>query len=272
MKRRAIRAAILGIASAASALAAAAATISSPYRSTSSTAIAKRLTVPGQEALDLDHSALAALRAAEGEVRIEAFPVAPGALRTLVLKRFEVATVDARVTVSGPDGERSLPFPSIAHFAGRLEDEAGSSVYLSAQSDALFAYVRRAGGEMTYVGPAGREKSAEFVARSGDSPANELPLEPWSCATEELPAALTEMAEPSFPAPRAALAGMKQAAALAGMKQAAVRVETDWEMLTKFPVPGSSPVVYDPNALAAWVATLYGAINVVYERDLNLHL
>ena len=90
MNRRAIRAVILGIASAASALAAAAATISSPYRPTSSTAIASRLSVPGQEALELDRSALAAIRNAAGEIRIEAFPVAPGTLRTLVLKRFDV--------------------------------------------------------------------------------------------------------------------------------------------------------------------------------------
>jgi len=254
MRRRTIRVAILGIVSAAAALTAAAATVSnveSPYRPTSSPVSAARLTAPGQEAVDLDRSALAALRAADGEVHIAGFPIAPGTLADLAVKRFEVAAADARVTVSGPDGEKSLPFPSIAHFAGTIDGEPGASVYISAQRDALYAYVHRAGGVTSYVGPT---SGGDFVARSGDSSANELGLEPWSCATEELPSPLTAMAEPSFPSPQAPLAGLKQAA---------VRVETDYEMYAKH---GS------PEAVAAWVATLYGAINVAYERDLDLHL
>jgi Metallo-peptidase family M12/S-layer homology domain len=251
MQPRTIRAAILGIAAAAAALTAAAATVSSPYRPTSSPISAARLAAAGQEAVDLDRAALAALRTAEGEIRIPGFPVAPGALETLAVKRFEVATSDARVTVSGPDGEKSLPFPSIAHFAGTIEGQPDSSVYLALHSDALYAYVRASGAGQAYVGPIG---SGDFVARSADSPLNELALEPWTCAADELPAALTATAEPSYPAPQAPLEGLKQAA---------VRVETDYEMYAKH---GS------PEAVAAWVATLYGAINVVYERDLDLHL
>ena len=251
MQRRTIRAAILGIAAAAAALTAAAATVSSPYRPTSSPISAARLAAPGQEALDLDRSVLAVLRSAEGEIRIPGFPVAPGALETLAVKRFEVATSDARVTVSGPDGEQTLPFPSIAHFAGTIEGQPDSSVYLALHSDALYAYVRASGAGQAYVGPIG---SGDFVARTADSPLNELALEPWTCAADEMPAALTATAEPSYPAPQAPLEGLKQAA---------VRVETDYEMYAKH---GS------PAAVAAWVATLYGALNVIYERDLDLHL
>jgi Metallo-peptidase family M12/S-layer homology domain len=255
MQPRTIRAAILGIAAAASALTAAAATISSPYRPTVSPVSAARLAAPGQEALDLDRSALAALRAAEGELRVADFPVGDGSLRTLAIRRFEVTTPDALLTVSGSDGEKSLPFPPIAHFSGTIEGEPDASVYLSAQKDALYAYVRRAGGLTAYVGPAG--KAQDYVARTGDSPLNELSSEPWSCAADELPAALTQMAEPSFPAFPVA------EAPLAGLKQAAVRVDTDYEMYDKHD---------SPEAVAAWVATLYGALNVVYERDLDLHL
>jgi hypothetical protein len=253
--RQTIRAAFLGIAAAASALTAVAATISSvssPYRPTASPITASRLAAPGQEGLDLDRRALAALRGAEGELRISGFPVGDGSLQTLAVKRFEVTTPDARVTVSGPDGERSLPFPSIAHFAGTIEGEPDASVYLSVQDDALYAYIRRPEGATAYVGPA--RKGEDYVARAGDSPLNELSSEPWSCAADELPAALTGMAEPSYPSPQAPLEGLKQAA---------VRVETDYEMYAKH---GSA------DAVAAWVATLYGAINVVYERDLDLHL
>ena len=252
MRRRTIQVVILGIVAAVSALTAAAATISSPYRPTSSAASATRLAAPGQEGLDFDRSALTALREASGELRISDFPVGGGVVRTLSVKRFEVTTPDVLLTVSGPDGEKTLPFPSVAHFSGTIEGEPDSSVYLSAQKDALYAYVRRAGGVTAFVGPA--SGGGDFVARTGDSPLNELSSEPWSCAADEMPAALTQMAEPSFPAPQAPLEGLKQAA---------VRVDTDYEMYTKH---GS------PEAVAAWVATLYGAINVVYERDLDLHL
>ncbi len=263
MNGKALRATILGIAASAAAMTAAAATISSPYRPSSSPATSLRLAAPGQEAVDLDRAGLAQLRAATGEVRIEGFPVAPGALGTLVLKRFEVATSQARVTVVGPAGEQSLPFPSLAHFSGKIEGEAESSVYLAAQADLLVAYIRLQDGTLAYVGPANAK--SDFVVRTADSPANEVSLsQPWACGVEELPAALTAMAEPSYPSP--------EEAPLAGIKQAAVRVDTDWELLTKFPVPNSNPVVYDANAMATWVATLYGAINVVYERDLSLHL
>ena len=254
MRRRTLQAVILGIAAAASAFTAAAATISSPYRPASSPVSAARLAAPGQEGVELDRAALAALRASEGEVRISGFPVGDGSLRTAAVKRFEVTIPDALLTVSGSDGEKTLPFPSIAHFSGTIEGEPGASVYLSAQKDALFAYIRRSSGATAYVGPAGT--GGDYVARTGDSPLNELSSDPWSCAADELPAALTQMAEPSFPFPAAD-------APLAGLKQAAVRVDTDYEMYDKHD---------SPEAVAAWVATLYGAINVVYERDLDLHL
>ena len=263
MSGRSLRAALLGIlAGAAGSFLASAATISSPYRPTVSVETAVRLSAPGQEAVDLDSAALAALRAARADVRIEGFPVAPGAFGTLVVERFEVTTPDARVTISGPAGEESRPFPSLAHFKGTIEGAPDSSVYLAAREDAVVAYLRLQDGTFVFVGPASAAR--DFVVRTADSPANAVSLDqPWSCGADELPAALTAKAEPTYPS---------AAAPLAGLKQAAVRVETDWELLAKFPVPGSNPVVYDPNALATWVATLYGAINVAYERDLSLHL
>src|SRR5262245_48568943 len=99
MHSRTMRVAMLGIASAAAALTAAAATISSPYRPTSSSAAATRLSAPGQEAMDLDRSALAALHASTGDVSVADFPVAPGRLRPITLRRFEVVSPNARITV-----------------------------------------------------------------------------------------------------------------------------------------------------------------------------
>jgi hypothetical protein len=243
---------LLGIAASAAALAADAATIQSPYRPTSSPEAAARLSSAGQEALDFDRAVLSALRMAAGPVRIEGFPLSPGSLGALELERFEVLAEGARVSVSGPDGEKTLPFPSIAHFSGKVVGEPDSSVYLAAFEDRLVAYVRSGAGT-SYVGP--DESKNDHVVRSADSPLNHRELaDTFSCGVEELPAALTANAEPSYPAPLAPLAGLKQAA---------VRVETDFELYDKFD---------DPAEVAGWVATLYGAINVAYERDLDLHL
>ncbi|MFY9552285.1 MAG: M12 family metallo-peptidase [Thermoanaerobaculia bacterium] len=247
------RAVLLGIAALAAAFVAAAATVSSPYRPSASSATAARLAAPGQEALDFDAAGLSVLRAAgQGPVRVEGFPIAPGVLGTLLLKRFEVTTPDARVTVHRAEGEQSFPFPSTAHFSGKVQGDPDSAVYVGAQEHRLVAYVRSSAGS-SYVGP--DESDADFVVRAADSPLNDDRLgQAFSCGTEELPAALTGMSEPSYPSPLAPLAGLSQAA---------VRVETDYELYAKFG---------DVSALANYVAALYGAINVVYERDLTLHL
>ena len=251
--RRAVLAAFLCLVGAAAAMAA---SLTSPVRPTSSPARAARLSAPGQEALDFDAAALAALRGAGTEsFTLENFPIAPGSTGRLVLKRFEVAAPDARITVTGSDGEKALPLPSVVHFSGHVDEEADSSVYVAAQQDKLVAYLRTSAGP-AYVGP--DESKVDYVVRSADSPLNAAQVSSsWSCGAEDLPAPLTATAEPSFPANLAT-------PETAGFKQAGVRVETDSQLLAKF-----SGVLGD---MAAYVLTLYGAINVIYDRDLAFHL
>jgi hypothetical protein len=245
------RAVVLGIVALAAAFAASAATISSPLRPSASPLAAARLAGPGQEGLDLDASALPALRRSAAG-RIEGFPVAPGTLGTLVLDRFEVLAPGARITVSGPDGESSHPFVPIAHFSGSIEGDAGSRVYLAVRQNGLVAYVQSREGS-AYVGP--DESKTDYVVRSSDSPLTGRDVtETWACGAEEMPAALRSMAEPSFPT---------ALAPLVGLQQAAVRIETDYELYDKHD---------SVEELGEWVETLYGAINVIYERDLSLHL
>jgi hypothetical protein len=248
------KALILGIVALAAAFAAAAATISSPVHSASSPRDASRLAAPGQEGLDLDGDALSALRReSSASIRIEGFPIAPGETGRLILKRFEVTTPDARITVTGPEGESSLPFPSIAHFSGSIDGEPESRVYVAAQDGWLVAYEHRAAGSI-YVGP--DESGLRYVVRTADSPLNEATTaKPWTCGQEALGTALTANAEPTYPS---------VVASLSGLKQAAVRVETDHQLYVHF---GS-----DPNAVASYAATLFGAINGVYESELSLHL
>jgi hypothetical protein len=234
---------------------AAAATLSSPLRSVVSPRDAAELAGPGQEGLEFDASALASLRAAQStQVEIDDFPTAPGTRGRLILRRFEVASASARITVSGSGGERSLPLPSIVHFSGRIDGDPDSRVYLAAQEGAVVAYLHSTAGH-SYAGP--DESRTHYVVRSADSPLNSVATEAgWNCGAEELPAALTSQAGPSYP-----VADLPQ---VAGFKQAAVRIETDNQLYVHF---GS-----DPNAVATYALTLFGAVNVVYERDLAMHL
>jgi Metallo-peptidase family M12/S-layer homology domain len=252
--KRTIRILSLGLA-ALGAVVASAATIPSPYRPASSPAAAGRLAAEGQEGLDVDVAAVSALRnGSDAVVEIENFPVAPGASGKLRLSRFEVAASDARITVRGPDGETSRPMPKISHFSGTIEGEPDSSVYLAVTSDALVAYVHSSHGH-AYVGP--DESHTSFVVRNGDSPLNAAASgTTWTCASEELPAPLTAMAQPSFAAPRSPN--------VAGFKEAKVRIETDFQLYQHF---GN-----DVDALTTYVMTLFGAVNVIYERDVQMHL
>ena len=255
MTRRTFKAFLLGLAALASAFAAAAATIPSPVRPSSSAVLAAQLAAPGQEALELDASTLATLRATgQEQFSVDNFPTAPGASGRLVLKRFLVAAPDARISVTGKNGESSLPLPEVSHFKGVVDGEPDSSVYVGVDGTSLVAYVHSSTGH-SYVGP--DESNRNYVVRAADSPLNSAAsASSWACASEELPAPLTAMAGPSYPVPNLP--------EVAGFKQAAVRVETDNQLYLHF----SSNV----SDLTTYVLRLFGAINVIYDRDLAMHL
>jgi len=231
-----------------------AATIRSPYSPSASPATAARMAGEGQEGLDLDGAAMASLASQpEGTFEIPAFPIAPGTTKTLRLHRFEVAAPGALVTIQGLNGQTSMAMPAVSHFSGTVEGEPDSSVYLGAAGNRLVAYVHSSLGH-SYVGP--DETNSGFVVRSAESPLNASAAgAPWHCSSDDVPAALTAKAEPSAPAP-----GLPSVA----FKQATVRVETDNQLYVRFNG--------DPNALTTYVLTLFGATNVIYNRDLSLEL
>jgi hypothetical protein len=250
------RSLLVGIAALAVACAAAAATISSPLRLSSIPASAGTEMPAGQQWLDLDRSALAALSSAEGHVEIEGFPIAPGSTGRLLLDRFEVASPGASIVVESADGPVSLPLPRVAHFGGTLEGDPDSRVYVGVQTDRVVAILKTATG-LVYAGP--DESKTDFVVRTVDSPANlEYAATPWSCAAEQLP-------EPSGKPEEIDSRALQSVLAPAvASKQGAIRVDTDQELLAKF--SGNT------TAMANWILSLFGAMNVIYERDLSLHL
>jgi hypothetical protein len=228
-----------------------AAPIRSPYRHAAAATLTARRAFAGEQWLDFDPAALAALRSAPaGTVEIANFPVSPGVEERVVLRRFEVASPDARITVTGKGGDALLPLPSIAHFAGTIESDPASRVYLSAQEGQLVGWIRSK-GEFSYVGP--DESGSGYIVRAGASPRNARYASTlWSCGAEDLPEA------PQAPAPAASTPD------LVGFQRAKVIVETDQELLAKFSG--------DVGKMSAYVLTIFGAFDLIYERDLSFHL
>jgi hypothetical protein len=259
------------------------ATVASPVGYTRPGIVAQRTEAAGERFLDLDSTALTALRDAPARetVRLERFPFAPGVTGNLVLERFEIAAPDAKIIVAGPAGETSLPFPRVAQFRGRLEGEPDSRVYVGVPGGFLVAVLQTSAG-LVYVGPAGPGRGpVQHVQRRADSPLN-LDLAPreWTCSTDDLPlppvsgeAAHGEAphnVESSPIAPTrsgvSTLSAASPESALAAMalKSANVSIETDEELLAKF---GGNPT-----SMTAYVMTLMGEISVIYERDVSVRL
>ena len=255
MHRALRRISIFGLAALTSALAAAAATIPSPYRPTASASNAAALAAEGQEGLDLDAKALARLSRSSGAFELDGFPTAPGSTGRLRLRRFEVASPDARITIEGAGGSTSRPLPEVSHFSGVVEGEPDSSVYLGITPDGVVGWIHSKAGH-AYVGP--DEAGRGYVVRLADSPLNgAAALSPWSCATEALPEG------PALTAPHESSAGAPGVPNVT-LKQASVRIETDNQLYLHFNSNVSS--------LASYVLTLFGAVNVIYNRDLSLYL
>lgn len=230
----------------------------SPYRHAPAASVASRPAVAGQQWLELDVAALAALRSAgPGSVEIADFPIAPGATGRLVLRRFEVAAPGAHIRVTGKDGDTFLPLPEIAHFSGRVEGITDSIVYVAAQPDQIVAWIRSGEG-VSYVGP--DEARTGFVVRDSKSSANDAyTATPWRCDSENLPTTPVLGAAAATPPPKAG-----QAPDITGFQKNGVIVETDQEFLAKFSG--------DQVAMAAYCLTIFAQFNLIYERDLQLHL
>jgi Metallo-peptidase family M12/S-layer homology domain len=249
------RSLVLGVLAISVSTAVAAATISSPYRQARPGSLAAKRAAPGEQRLELDRAALAALRSSgAGPVEVTGFPTGPGTTSRVVLRRFEIVSPEARIRVTGPDGDSFRAFPSIVHFSGRIPGEPDSMVYVSAHEDKLVALVSSSAG-LTYVGP--DESKSGFVVRDSSSPANDdYTATPWTCQAELLP---------EFPnAPAPAAKPVATAPTLVGFQKGTLIVETDQELLAKF--------AGDADAMTSYLVTLFGAFNLIYQRDLALHL
>jgi hypothetical protein len=205
--------------------------------------------------------ALAALAPGE-HLAVDGWPVSPGVARTMVLTRTEVYAPDARIVAIGAKGEVEVPRSTWAFFQGR--DVSGSALVAVALDPATGAmrglsFSERGLNELRPpdAWTAGRHRLAAPDTRD----ANGSPLT-WVCGEEELPLAPSSIARPPA-AGRDAFAGRTALAAFT--KYAVIAVDTDNEFMNlKF--------ANNTANAANYIASLFNYINIIYERDLQLHV
>ena len=164
MTRR-VQTILIGLVALAAAFAAAAATIPSPVHPYAASPALARLAAPGQEGLDFDAAALAALRADDRpSSRIENFPTlrAPPAGSSSSASRSPRRTPASRSR--GKTESLRFRCPRSAHFSGVVEGEPGLAACTSASTrNSLVAYVHSTAGH-SYVGP--DESSTNYIVRA----------------------------------------------------------------------------------------------------------
>jgi hypothetical protein len=172
----------------------------------------------------------------------------------VTVARHDVVDRTARRLLVGPTGMRALPGSSRIHLWGELDGGGRILLSLDPAARSLRGFVI-AGGAIHELLPDGGE---QLVLAAPDRLAAEgWEVQPWTCGAEaeslEAPAALAARSQPAPAAPK-----------LAGLS-AAIAFDTDTELLQlKF---GN-----DEAAALDYIADLVAAMNVMYERDLDVTL
>ena len=205
--------------------------------------------------------ALASLATGE-RIAVDGWPVAPGISRTMVLTRTEVYAPDARIVAIGPRGEVEVPRSTWAFYQGRdVSGSARVAVALDPVTGVMRGLAISEHGVHELRPPeawtGGRHRLAAPETRGPDG----TPLK-WECGEEELPLTPSGV-EPGPPAARDALSARVPLAAFT--KYAVVAIDTDNEFMNlKFS--------NDTANATSYIANLFNQMNLIYERDLALHL
>ena len=186
---------------------------------------------------------------------IEAWPVAPRQRRPVTVARHDVVDRAALRLLVSPTGSAALPASSRIHLWGEID--GGGRILLSLDPDGRrLRGFTIADGTVHELVPSGEEHlvlaAAERLAAEGWA------VEPWTCSAEEE----TLEAPAGFPAHGTPLPPV--APKLAGLS-AAIAFDTDTELMQ---------LKFGNNQTAAldYIADLVAAMNVMYERDLDVTL
>ena len=187
---------------------------------------------------------------------IEKWPVAPGQRRAITVERHEVVDRSAPRLMVGPNGTVLLPASSRVHLWGHLAGGDGRLLLsIDPTARSLRGFVVADGAVHDLVPSLGGHvvvPAAERLAAQG------WVVQPWTCSAEDE----TLEAPAGFPAHGTPLP--PDAPGSAGLT-AAIAFDTDTEfMQLKF---GN-----DQSAALDYIADLVAAMNVMYERDLDVTL
>jgi hypothetical protein len=190
-------------------------------------------------------------------LRADDWPIAPGVRRSVVLTRRDIYAPDARIVKIDGDREVELPRSRLLFFRGESEDGTRLGVSLDPDSGQMRGLSMGPEGLHELVPPEGSRRQQMVVAQGGDRDPR-APAPSWKCSEEEatIVAGAREFA-PAPPSTRSAL--------LAYTKSGVIAVDTDNEFMNlKFANNTTNATNY--------IASLFNYINIIYERDLQLHV
>lgn len=203
--------------------------------------------------LRLSRLALADLRA-HARATLEAFPLGDVGTVTLDLTRFDPFAAGAHLEIVEAGGVRSLALPDRAYFRGAVRGRPESRALLIATPDTVQGLVS-VDGALRVIGSDGQGGHRGYALADVD-PAAYMPPRAL-CAT---PPILAPHAHEAAAAPPTARTAIHPRGTL---KIADLAIDTDQELRAKF--------ASDDDALA-YLAALIAAVNVIYERDLDVRL
>jgi hypothetical protein len=215
--------------------------------------------VGAAEALRLEPGVAAALLdlAPERAIAMDGWPVAAGERHRVELARFEVYAPDARILEVRGDRLVELPRSRLSFFHGRSVDDPETRLMVTVDPDSRsLTALAATSGRLSELRPRGGEAGGHLVA-SAEAFLPEEAETSWGCAQET-----TELERLWLPS-----SNLQPAigAAITSLHTATIAVDTDNELL-------SLKFSNDTDAATTYIASLIAAMNVIYERDLNVRL
>ena len=191
-------------------------------------------------------------------------PIAPGQTVDAVVHRRApldgVAVVSASLNASGQIVETPLALPALSCFSGSLVGDPSSRVMIARHNSFLIGFVITDHGRWILSSGAADQRGPLVAFRHGALPPDTLKARDWSCTAIVPPhddgAAGHGRADDKFDHDGNSEGGI---AGSGICRQSRIAVETDHEFLLLF---GGNQ-----GAAAAYVATLFSALNDVYSRD-----
>lgn len=196
----------------------------------------------------------------EGTLRIADWPVSPGVKLAVTLTRHDVYAPGARIVKIVPEGEVEVPRSRWVFFWGS-DDEGANRVVVSVdpENGLLRGMAFSEAGAVELRPPASASSRQYRVAIPEAEASGAASAASFTCAQETLPPVPPETAR----TPASAL--IRPEATAAFTKSAVVAIETDNEyMLNRFADNTTNATNY--------IASLFANANVIYERDVSLHL